>query len=445
MRSSLRHLRFVVISAVLLAGVGAAVYWFSLDQITFNINGKLYTLRLRGGTVAEAIKSSDILVESADVVEPALNTPLSDNMTIRISKAEQVAIEIDGEIRRIYTHSTAPLTILSEAKIQIGEHDIVLVDGIRLTEYTITERPPRILRVVQAITVTVDDAGTPISVTTTAQTVGLALQEAELSLYAADEVMPALDAPLEQGMTIQVVRSQPVTILMDGHEIKTRTTGKTVEEVLAKLQITISGLDYAIPHESAPFENTIRIVRVSENFEFFDEILAYNTIMQPDEDLPLDTRTVVQVGKNGLFRTRYRIRVEDGQEISRKLQDSWVETEPVNEIIAYGTKIVSSTRSTEAGEIEYWRIVPMQVSTYRSNQHGKVAVDEAIIPLGTQVYIEGYGKAIVAERLPEGSGLTIALGYTDNQTRAWNGTVEVYLLTPVPQEIPYLLPLETSP
>lgn len=167
---SFRTLRFAGAVFFVFLAV-AALYWFSLDKITFSINGKTFSARLHGETVGDAIKMAEVLVDSADIVEPAMSTPLSDGMTINIKKAEQVAVEADGQILRVYTHATDPLIILSEANIQLGENDEVIVDGIPIKQHTITQRPPRILRVLRAMVVTIEDNNTSITVSTTAQTV----------------------------------------------------------------------------------------------------------------------------------------------------------------------------------------------------------------------------------------------------------------------------------
>ncbi len=449
MKRSIRSLRLLLSSAaffVLLLLVLAAGYWFSLHQITFTINGKSYTTRLPSNTVAEAIESANLLVESADKVEPSPDAPISDGMTISIIKAAQIAVEVDGEIKRVYSHATNPLTILAEAQVVIGDSDEVWVDGVPLADYTFSIRSPRVIRVVRAFTVTIEDAGTPIEIITTAETVGGAIQTAQITLYTADEVTPPLETALEQDMQIQVTRSQPITVYMDGMAIETRSTGQTVQDVLIQLEIALSGLDYAIPQESAPLESVIRIVRVREDFEILDEILPFSIVMQPNSSLALDTHQVLYEGQEGLFRQRYRIRLEDGQEVSRVLQDSWVETVPVDAVVMYGTQIFPQIfYAPDGNNLEYWRVLEMQVGTYRAEQ-GRVAVDKSVIPLGTQVYIEGYGKAVASDELPDGSGLTIALGYYDSTLKAWNGTIQVYMLMPPPENIPYVFPIqETAP
>jgi 3D (Asp-Asp-Asp) domain-containing protein len=74
---------------------------------------------------------------------------------------------------------------------------------------------------------------------------------------------------------------------------------------------------------------------------------------------------------------------------------------------------------------------------------GIVAVDPNVIPLGTKLYIPGYGFALAADTGGLVSGRVIDLGYSDEDYKAWSGSVDIFLLVPAPppDEVP-LLPEE---
>jgi 3D (Asp-Asp-Asp) domain-containing protein len=115
---------------------------------------------------------------------------------------------------------------------------------------------------------------------------------------------------------------------------------------------------------------------------------------------------------------------------------------------------------TPDGVIEYWRVLTMRAASYKPSSTGKsaddptygitatgdklrkglVAVDPSVIPLGTLLYIPGYGKAIAADTGGAVKGLVIDLGYSDDDYVAWSGEVEVYLLAPapLPDDVPLL-------
>ncbi len=80
-------------------------------------------------------------------------------------------------------------------------------------------------------------------------------------------------------------------------------------------------------------------------------------------------------------------------------------------------------------------------ATGRRLTTGIVASSPAVIPFGTEVYVEGYGIGLMADTGgPRRFPLWIDLGYSDEDFRSWSRYVDVYLLTPVPDDIDYLLP-----
>jgi 3D (Asp-Asp-Asp) domain-containing protein len=112
--------------------------------------------------------------------------------------------------------------------------------------------------------------------------------------------------------------------------------------------------------------------------------------------------------------------------------------------------------------MEYWRVVRMLATSYsagtagtpRSSPHygrtalglqmrrGIVAVDASLIPLGSKVYVPGYGTGLAGDTGGAIRGRRIDLGYDDEDLQMWYSWVEVYLLTPAPSpdRINYILP-----
>ena len=75
-------------------------------------------------------------------------------------------------------------------------------------------------------------------------------------------------------------------------------------------------------------------------------------------------------------------------------------------------------------------------------RHGIVAVDPAVIRLGTDVYVPGYGQGYVGDTGSAIKGKRIDLGYDDDNLILWRQWVDVYLLAPVPPsyQIKWVLP-----
>jgi 3D (Asp-Asp-Asp) domain-containing protein len=70
-------------------------------------------------------------------------------------------------------------------------------------------------------------------------------------------------------------------------------------------------------------------------------------------------------------------------------------------------------------------------------------VDPKVIPIGSWVYVPGYGKAIAGDTGSSILGRHIDLGFPDDQPLPhWYQWVDVYLLTPAPprDNVRYVLP-----
>src|SRR5262249_42945302 len=178
---------------------------------------------------------------------------------------------------------------------------------------------------------------------------------------------------------------------------------------------------------------TIRVVRVTEDEEIEQSPLPFKQITQPDPTQPIDTRQVIQQGIPGVQEQRIRIRREDGLEVSRSAPESVILVAPRDEITALGTMPVLKTLDTPTGKIQYWRALKMRAASYKPSSTGKspddpqygitatgkqlrkgiVAVDPKIIPLGTALYIPGYGMAVAEDIGGAVQGLVIDLGYGD--------------------------------
>jgi 3D (Asp-Asp-Asp) domain-containing protein len=70
---------------------------------------------------------------------------------------------------------------------------------------------------------------------------------------------------------------------------------------------------------------------------------------------------------------------------------------------------------------------------------GIVAVDPRVIRLGSQVYVPGYGVGDAADTGGAISNLRIDLGYSEENYKSWYRCVDVYLLTPVPDDVEFVL------
>jgi 3D (Asp-Asp-Asp) domain-containing protein len=128
-------------------------------------------------------------------------------------------------------------------------------------------------------------------------------------------------------------------------------------------------------------------------------------------------------------------------------------------IYNYGTQIVVRDLPTPSGNLQYWRKIRALATSYSAStsgvsrsvswygkarcgetmRRGIVAVDPRVIPLGTMIYVEGYGVGLACDTGSAVIGKRIDLGYGDNDLEHWYRYVDVYVLTPVPLNPRYRL------
>ncbi len=441
-----------ILAALVLIGGMAAGYRSTLTSVTLVVDGEARQVYTHQDTVGALLLDVGLELYPEDVVDPSRSDQLEPGMVVRVVRARPVRIEADGQTRLVRTHATDPRQVLAEAGIPLNPYDRVVV-----------ENSPQTIRVERAVPVTIHEDGRSFTFHTTAKTVGGALREAGLALYLADRVEPDLGRPLTAGAHIYVERSRPVTVQVDGRTIRTRTHRDRVGEVLADLGIVLTGQDYTIPPVDAPLgeETTVQVVRVSERFLIQQEPIPFEVVWQPDPDLELDHQRLLQEGAPGVLERRLRVRYENGQEVSRTLENEYVAVPPTTKIIGYGTKIVVRQMETPEGTVEYWRVIRMLATSYSAATagtpksspyygrtrlgwpmgHGIVAVDPRIIPLRSRVYVPGYGIGVAGDTGGAIKGRRIDLGYDDDNLVLWYRWVDVYLLTPVPppDQINYII------
>jgi uncharacterized protein YabE (DUF348 family) len=427
--------------------------------VTLIVGGEATLVKTSAAAVADVLAELGVSLNEGDALSPPAETPITDNLVIRVERARAVSVLIDGVEQTTQTLFTNPRDILESLNVTLSAADIVVVDGVqtRAADLLIWPVPATTISIRRARAVTIDDAGQQTHIETAAATVGDALFEAGITLYLADTVTPELSSPITDALTISIARSQPLSIIADGVTLETRTQGATVGDALVDAGVALLGLDYAIPDENSALVAgmTIRIIRVTERVEIEQAVIPFETVLQADGELELDQQVVQQEGQNGIQQTNIRIRYENGVEISRAPEGSSVALAPINRVVAYGTRIVVRTLDTPEGPREYWRVLRMYATSYhpaalggdnitatgRVLTKGIVGIDPKVIPYGTQLYVPGYGVGVAADTGgPRTFRLWIDLGYDDENWVSWSKYVDVYLLTPLPEEIIYLLP-----
>ncbi|PKO06388.1 MAG: hypothetical protein CVU41_06605 [Chloroflexi bacterium HGW-Chloroflexi-3] len=458
-----RKLQIIGITLVLASLVGLV----SIPRsITVTINGETQYLNTNAWTVSAALEKDGFILEEADQVEPDASSLLLGVKEIDLELARQVKITIfpTNEEVDLYTANRVPGELLTEAGITLGENDLLLMND---EPVNVEEKLPYqgdyqfVFR--KAVAIEVDEAGVKNQIFSSAETLGQAFAENGIQLEMGDRVSPDLETVLNTDLEVQIQRAKPIEIHLKDESIEIQTAAETVAEALAEAGLALQGSDYSLPRSNAPIpeDGQIRIVRVREEFILTQTNIPFSVDYVQSDEVELDQRDVVQAGEFGVEVTRTRVIYEDDQEVSRVEEITWVAKEPKDQLTGLGTKVVVRTMDTPSGPIEYWRAVNVYATSYSpcrlgienycssgtasglTAQHGVIAVTRAWYNLmvGQRMYVPGYGIGVVGDI---GGGVPgkywIDLAYSDNDYVAWYHNVTAYFLTPVPENIPWILP-----
>ncbi|MFN3741476.1 MAG: G5 domain-containing protein [Anaerolineales bacterium] len=370
---------------------------------------------------------------------------------------------LDGEqVIAIQAEASPPRAWLEKAGLPLNDGDRLLLHGLPISpDQSISVAGEVHLQIRRAHTITLRTESGQSTFRSAAETIGEALREQGYALYAADRCLPSLSTPLERDLQVTCRFSRPITIEIGNRVLTRRTAAATVGEALAEAGMPLLGLDFSEPPAEAmlPADGHIRLHRVWETVQINQKSIPFTTEFVASADLELDQQQMLRPGEEGVSMGRVRIRYQDGEEVSRRVEAETIIRAPQNRLIGYGTKVVIRTAVVDGVTIEYWRAVRMYATSYspcrsapdrcypytasgKPVQRGVVAV---ILPWyqimrGQPLYIPGYGRATIED---VGGGipgrLWIDLGFSDADYEPWHQWVTVYFLTPVPANILYIL------
>lgn len=290
-------------------------------------------------------------------------------------------------------------------------------------------------------TVTLACDGRQWQVSTKAQTVGQLLSEQQVTLGELDVVDPAPAMPLKDGLHIQIQRSFSIQ-LVNGNQVKVYQVrpGSNVAWLLSQAKISLGPNDAIEPGPDSPLVpgSTVRVTRVSHQNVKEERPLAFSVVKRGDPDLFKGVERVIQKGQEGKEVRVYRVTYHNGQEVKRELVNTTVTQKPTNQIVAYGTLQVASRGGTR---FAFDRVMDVLATAYSPStgsytctgaraKRGTIAVDPRLIPLGTRLYVEGYGFGVAQDVGSAIQGARIDVFFeSEAQAQAWGmRRVRVYIL-----------------
>jgi uncharacterized protein YabE (DUF348 family) len=342
---------FIASFIVFVASTGGILYETTKKTIVFTIDGHEKVIKTHKETVQGIFDDQNISLRSEDYVFPAVNTRVKNNLKIVWKPAKQVQLVTDGEKKTVWTTATTVAQLLKEQKVALKEQD---------------------------------------------------------------KVYPRPAVKIKSKLKVTVKSAFPLTLVDGGVEHQVWSTSTTVADFLLQQGITLNQLDRVDPKPEDPVKENgvINVIRVEKVTDVVEEPVEFAVVTKQDNNLTQGTETVVTEGQKGLLQKTYEVVLENGKEVVRNLLNETKLKEKQDKVVAVGTMTFAQqvSRGAASGQEIFVSSTAYTAScngcsgttatgiNLRVNPNVKViAVDPSIIPLGTKVYVDGYGYAVAAD------------------------------------------------
>jgi len=445
-----------------------AGYLLMARPVTLTIDGQSETVITRALSVRGVLRSAGIRIAEGDSVSPAAGTWLTKTTEIVFSHAGLIRVWIDpqGEIMSVNSDARTPAEIVIAAGILPKSGDLYRVNGLVVDpDQELNPTPGFMLQYTPRVKLVVTLDGETQEIFSAAPTLGEALWQEGIRLLRGDMVNPPLDTLLTDELDVLIQRGRPLVITVDGRELRVSSTAETIGQALQQAGVSLQGLDYSKPSESEvlPEDGKIEVIRVTEEILTEQYSIPYTVEYISDPSLAAGERVVKVDGENGLQVAKVRVRYENGIEVSRTSEELVILKQPVTRQEAYSSQFPLNTIDTPEGPMTYYHAVTVTATAYSpcnlgvdwcnnvtasgtTVHRGIIAVhlDWYRILKGTKMYVPGYGVGIVADTgvYPYNHNW-VDLGYTDEEFELYAKfipSITVYLLAPAPPGFTGVLP-----
>ena len=304
--------------------------------------------------------------------------------------------------------------------------------------------------VIKANTITINNCGEEQTISLAKGTVEEALNRTGITLAENQSVTPSLNTVITGDMNIYVYNSKNIKLTTNGTEMTVKAPEGTVENALNILGYEITDDDILNVDKNAQVEDDMKITlkKVTYVDEKSTKKISYKTVEKDSDDIMTGESEVSQKGVDGEKEVTKRCKYIDGKYDSTKVIDEKVTKEPVDKIVLNGTKRGTTTDSSGA-PVSYSYMVSGSGTAYTAAPgaltatgvpvyEGGVAVNPAIIPYGSKLYIEaadgshvyGYATAVdTGGALMDGSAIVDLFYFSyDDCVSFGRRDVNVYVL-----------------
>lgn len=304
--------------------------------------------------------------------------------------------------------------------------------------------------VIKANKITIDNCGEKQTISLAKGTVEEVLDRTGITLTDNMSVTPSLNTVITGDTNIYVYNAKNIKLTTNGTKMSVKAPEGTVENALNILGYTVTDNDILSVDKNAQVEDDMEIIL--KKVTYVDEVstkkISYDTIEKDSDDILTGESKVSQNGADGEKEVTKRCKYIDGKYASTKVIGEKVTKEPIDKVILNGTKR-GTTTDTSGAPVSYRYMVSGSGTAYTAAPdsltatgaavyEGGVAVNPAIIPYGSKLYIEaadgshvyGYATAVdTGGALMDGSAIVDLFYFSyDDCVNFGRRDVNVYVL-----------------
>lgn len=248
---------------------------------------------------------------------------------------KNITLDADGKTIELKTHAATVEDALAQHDIEIGSYDAVSPSA----DSSITDGMA--IDWVQANPVSINMNNDSTTIWTTESSVENVLADAGVEVTDHDLVEPSLDSEVGADSEITIDKAFQITLKDGKKSTKVWSTSTTIADFLKNENIKLSELDRIESDKEQLLmpKSVVSIVRVEKTSDVVEETTNFDVKKRSDENLLKGREEVVNEGEKGKVRKRFEIVKENGKEVSRKLIAQHVVAHPKPKVVSVGSKV----------------------------------------------------------------------------------------------------------
>ncbi|WP_298834158.1 G5 and 3D domain-containing protein [uncultured Planococcus sp.] len=393
----------VTIATVLLfaAVLTFAIYEGTKNTVSVTANGEQEEVRTHAETVGAFLEEQEIEAGEHDFLSHSKETVIDKDLALEWDAAEQYNVTVDGEATSAWTTENTVAEILAKADIELTKYDKV---SPALEEQVDEETT---ISVEKAYEVTIQDGLKEKKVWSTSTTVADFLKQHKVSVGKLDRVESEMDELVLPNSKVKVVRVEKVTDVVEDSVKYAVETKKDDSLLKGNEKVVQKGSNGVV-------KKTYEVIKENGK-EVKRDLKNEKVVKEPTKQVTaVGTKTVVASVSRGAQAKAAPVAAQEEKKAAPQKEQAIVKTAS-SEKAATPAKVAPAKAAPAEAEPTGGKEFYVSATAYTASCTGcsgitatginlhtnpglkVIAVDPSVIPLGSKVWVEGYGNAIAGD------------------------------------------------